>query len=96
MSEHPQVAPSDPDGFARKPHDPALDWEDCMRERAAPRDGSAVVSGEQQCERCGMVIVNAPTHRRFHVEIDAWIEVIEVELEGDFPVGHPRRGRFGP
>jgi hypothetical protein len=35
-----------------------------------------------ECALCGAAYSNAAKHQRFHDELDAWIELVELELDG--------------
>ncbi len=35
----------------------------------------------QECALCGGAYLDAPKHQRFHDELDAWIQLIEHEVE---------------
>lgn len=41
----------------------------------------------KECALCGAGYLNAEKHQAFHDDIDAWVELIEVEIE------HRLRGR---
>lgn len=51
---------------------------------------------EQECTLCGIVYVDSATHYRFHKEIDAWIELIDLALTDDLPIRPSRGAQFGP
>jgi hypothetical protein len=42
-----------------------------------------VVNQVWECALCGAAYSNAAKHQRFHDELDAWIQLIELELEAD-------------
>ena len=35
-----------------------------------------------ECALCGAAYMNAQKHQRFHDELDAWIQLVELELDG--------------
>ena len=37
----------------------------------------------RECALCGAAYLNAQKHQRFHDELDAWIQLVELELEVD-------------
>jgi hypothetical protein len=36
----------------------------------------------RECALCGAAYMNAEKHQRFHDELDAWIQLVELELDG--------------
>jgi hypothetical protein len=37
----------------------------------------------RECALCGAAYLNAQKHQQFHDELDAWIQLVELELDGN-------------
>ena len=36
---------------------------------------------QQECDRCGVIYTDEAAHQRFHEQIDAWMHLVELEID---------------